>query len=429
MKTIATIWKEFLTLLRDPGGVAMIFLMPVLLVTVMSLVQDAPFRDYRQFRFDILCVNDDKDSLGIWMEQSLAQSGAFAMVKEINGKAISKEEAAALVNTGKYKAMIYIPAGATKHVSTSTGIVVQTLMSGFGVTEKPAKANLENVEIKLFFDPVIQANLRQSLLFGVEKIAAAAENKLLMRKFTEQIKTMTGSEADSSLTTLDMSKMVTVAEQRGSIGIDESAMNSVQHNVPAWTMFAMFFIVFPLAGNFIKEREDGSLLRIRLISGSPFPFIFGKYVFHFIICMIQFVLMMGVGLYLLPHLGLPKLTIGNRVGEIVLAAAAISMAATAFGMLIATFFKTHNQALAFSSVVVVVLAAIGGVWVPVYVMPEIMQTISKISPLAWGLDLCNSIFLRNVSVIDLLPALSKLIGFSLACLGLSYYFYSKRMLK
>src|ERR1700742_864609 len=103
-----------------------------------------------------------------------------------------------------------------------------------------------------------------------------------------------------------MSKLVTVTEQSRSMGFDSLSMNSVQHNVPAWTMFAMFFIVFPLAGNFIKEREDGSLLRLRLIAGSQLPFITGKYLFYLIICLLQFVLMMAVGLYLLPLLGLPK---------------------------------------------------------------------------------------------------------------------------
>ena len=89
MKIVATIYKEFLTLVRDPGGMAMIFLMPVVLVTVMSFVQDAPFRDYTQFKFDILCVNEDQDSLGTWVEHSLMSSGSFTMVKEYQGKSIT----------------------------------------------------------------------------------------------------------------------------------------------------------------------------------------------------------------------------------------------------------------------------------------------------------------------------------------------------
>ena len=426
MKTLATIYKEFLTLVRDPGGMAMIFLMPVILVTVMSFVQDAPFRDYTSFRFDILCVNEDNDSLGTWVEHSLASSGSFNLVKSYQGKSFTKDEAIKLVNDGKYKALVYIPKDATKKISNRTALVVQTLMAGFGITDKPKAQNNESVEIQLVFDPVIQANLKQALLFAVEKIVAGAENKLLMSKFSEQIKKVSGT-SDTSLASADLSKMVLVTEQKKSLGFDSLSMNSVQHNVPAWTMFAMFFIVFPLAGNFIKEREDGSLLRLRLIAGSQFHFIAGKYFFYLIICLLQFVLMMAVGLYLLPLLGLSKLVIGDKILFIATAALSIALAATAFGLLVATAFRTHHQALSFGSVSVVILAAMGGVWVPVYILPHAMQVISSLSPLSWGLELCNDIFLRNTSFSGLIPDISKLLVFALCCISLSYYFHNRRM--
>jgi len=428
MKVLATIYKEFLTLVRDPGGMAMIFLMPVILVTVMSLVQDAPFRDYTQFKFDILCINEDHDSLGTWLEKSLAASGSFHLVKDNQGKAFTREEAIKLVNDGKYKALVYVPKDATTKISKRTAVVVQTLMAGFGVTDKPKVIPNETVEIQLVFDPVIQTNLKQALLFAVQQIVASTENKLLMDRFSEQIKTVTGS-VDSSLAAADLSKMVTVTEQKKSLGFDNLAINSVQHNVPAWTMFAMFFIVFPLAGNFIKEREDGSLLRLRLIAGSQFHFIAGKFLFYLIICLLQFVLMMGVGLYLLPLLGLPKLVIGDKLLYIGVAALSISLAATAFGLLVATAFRTHHQALSFGSVSVVILAAMGGVWVPVYILPHAMQVISGLSPLSWGLELCNDIFLRTTPFSQLLPHISKLLIFATACLGLSYYFHNRRILR
>lgn len=426
MKILATIWKEFLTLLRDPGGMALIFVMPVALVTVMSLVQDAPFRDYTQFRFDILCVNEDNDSLGHWIEQSLTQSGSFRIIKEYQGKPLTTEQAVTLVNNGDFKALLHIPAHATTNITGKTVVVVQTLMAGFGLGDKPKQDKSDAVEIQLVFDPVIQANLRQSLLFALEKIVAGAENKLLMAKMGDEIKKITGT-VDTSLANADLSKMIIVTEQKKSLGFDSLVMNSVQHNVPAWAMFAMFFIVFPLAGNFIKEREDGSLLRLRLIAGSQFYSIAGKYLFYFLICLIQFVLMIAVGLYLMPLLGLSKLVIGQQMIHVAMAAVAIALAATAYGMVVATAFRTHHQALAFGSVSVVLLAAIGGVWVPVYVLPHTMQVVSHISPLSWGLELCNDIFLRNSGLKALLPHIGKLLVFAFVCLGLSYFFHSRRV--
>ena len=122
-------------------------------------------------------------------------------------------------------------------------------------------------------------------------------------------------------------------------------LNSVQHNVPAWTMFAMFFILYPLAGNFIKEREEGSMLRLRLISGSQWPVISGKFGFYFLICLVQFLLMIAVGIYIMPLLGLTKLVLGSNPLGILITACSVAMAATGYGVLIAVYFRTAQQAL------------------------------------------------------------------------------------
>ena len=63
MKILATVYKEFLLLVRDPGGMALIFIMPLALVIVMALVQDAPFRDYQEIKLEVLFIDEDQDSL------------------------------------------------------------------------------------------------------------------------------------------------------------------------------------------------------------------------------------------------------------------------------------------------------------------------------------------------------------------------------
>ena len=203
-------------------------------------------------------------------------------------------------------------------------------------------------------------------------------------------------------------------------------LNSVQHNVPAWTLFAMFFILFPLAGNFIKEREEGSMLRVQLIAGSQLPAIVGKFLFYFCVCLFQFAMMIAVGVYLMPLIGLAQLTLGNNLMGTMLTACSVAMAATGYGLLIAVYFKTPQQALSFGSISVVILAALGGVWVPVYVMPEALQTFSRLSPLNWGLESFNNLFLRDTSTMTILPDLLKLICFAMVTLIASILIHKSR---
>jgi len=426
MKILATIRKELLLLLRDMGGLAMIFLMPLILVTVMALVQDAPFRDYQDLKFQVLYVNNDKDSLGEVFEHSLREAKNLELVTNVNGLSITKEQASELVHSGKYKVAIILPQNASKTLNKKVKHSVAQLMANFGFGDE-VKDTVDNREIaiELVFDPVTKVNFKLAISNAIEKIAANAQSKLIIENLKTQMAAL-GSEQKKQV--IDFSNSLVVKEtEQPSTAI--ATTNSVQHNVPAWTMFAMFLILFPLAGNFIKEREEGSMLRLRLISGSSFPVIAGKYLFYFMICLLQFALMMAIGIYLLPKLGLARLSLGTNYEGVVLTAMAVGIAATAYGLLVAVFFKTHHQALAFGSVSVVLLAALGGVWVPTYVMPPTLQAISHFSPMSWGLEACNDLFLRNANTAAILPNIFRLVGFGTVLLVLSFMIYRSRETK
>ena len=92
---------------------------------------------------------------------------------------------------------------------------------------------------------------------------------------------------------------------------------------------------------------------------------------------------------------------------------AASLAATCYGIMLGTISRTYEQASMFGSISVVAASAIGGVMVPVYAMPEIMQKISVISPLGWGLNAFLDIFVRGGDVAAVTAELSLLLLFAL----------------
>ena len=57
-----------------------------------------------------------------------------------------------------------------------------------------------------------------------------------------------------------------------------------------------------------------------------------------------------------------------------------------------------NRPPTFGAVSVVIAAAIGGIMVPVFAMPPVMQTISIFSPLSWGLNAFLDVFVRGGSL-------------------------------
>ncbi|MBC7826817.1 MAG: ABC transporter permease [Chitinophagaceae bacterium] len=420
MKIIATIRKESLLLIRDPGGMALIFLMPLGLVIVMALIQDAPFRDYQETKLEVVFVDNDKDSLGKKIQNVFLQSPNIEFVQESDSN-----KARSVVRSGKYKAAIIIPAGASESLRKKNKQLIARIFANLGY---PGASNdsteLPTANILVLFDPAIKINYKQALASAVEKVIANVESEWIVDQLQNQLR---GNNSSKEKMKVDFSGVINVQQQYASKHTNENmVLNSVQHNVPAWTMFAMFFILFPLAGNFIKEREEGSMLRLRLISGSQFPVMAGKFLFYFGICLLQFMLMILVGIFIMPLLNLPQLGLGNNIIGILLTACSVAMAATGYGLLIAVFFRTPQQALSFGSISVVILAALGGVWVPVYVMPEMLQGISRFSPLNWGLESFNNLFLRDASTLTILPDVLKLIVFAMITLSISIFIHKSR---
>jgi ABC-2 type transport system permease protein len=215
-------------------------------------------------------------------------------------------------------------------------------------------------------------------------------------------------------------------EQLGKANKKEHVINSVQHNVPAWAIFGMFFIVIPIAGHMIRERDERSTMRIELIPRAYRFVAMGKILFYTLICTLQFICMFCIGIWLMPVLGLPALSLGAHPFSILLAGICIAYTATAYGYFVGAMFKTSNQAMPFGAISVVILSAIGGVWVPADILSPMMQKLSFISPLRWGLDAINTIMLRNGSITDVLLHMTVLLALGTLLWLISIYKNARR---
>ena len=127
-----------------------------------------------------------------------------------------------------------------------------------------------------------------------------------------------------------------------------------------------------------------------------------------------------LGKYIFPYIGLPALLIPSNFIGLIVVSIASALAAISFAMLVGTYAKTQDQASGFGAITIIILAAIGGVWVPTFVMPEYLQTIGKISPLRWCLEGFYTLFLKGGDWYLLYPALLFLILFTFGCQILIY---------
>lgn len=412
-KLLATVKKEALLLLRDKVGLSILFLMPMALIFVMTLIQDAAFKTINEKGIPIIFVNNDHDSLGILIEQGLRNNDLCTFYDSIDGKPASIESAQKAVAEGKFLVGIVIPRGSTEAIRKNvTQLVSETLNSDSTVSLKDS-AKEDSVEITILIDPVAKKSFLISVTSNLHEFISEVKTKIMFQTFSDQVAEIIPDKSTAPKNAYKKTQIIKYKEIYASKTEERIVPNAVQHNVPAWAIFAMFFIAIPLSGSIMKEKNEGSVFRLHTM---PTPFLLlinGKIIVYVIVCQIQFLLMLSVGLVFLPMLGLPALVLGHSYMGIFILTMATAFAATGYGVMVGTLATTEHQGAILGALSILLLSALGGIWVPSYVMPEVMRNISAYSPLNWALTGFYKLFLRSGGVGEILLDAVKLVAFFL----------------
>lgn len=406
-KLLASTYKELLLLLRDWGGVTILFIMPLLLLVVITSVQDSTFKTITDFKIPVLLVDNDKGEVSKSIIENLSESNSFEII-QID----SEENARESVFSGKEQLAIIIPENLSSSLQLKVDQNVAGILEKFGLEQDEDNNTPKLIppkEVRLYFDPATQLSFKTSVKNGIDKMISKIEIQSIYKAFQSELGEDDISSEDTTF--FDTESFISFNEILPTKGNKEIIPNSAQHNVPAWALFAIFFIIVPLSINLVKEKNQGTFIRLRTNPVQYSTVLGGKTIVYLGVCLIQFTLMLFVGLYLFPLIGLPKIDVSGKLSLLYTVAIFAGLAAIGLGLLLGTIAKTQEQSAPFGAIMVVILAAIGGVWVPVFVMPKFMQSLSKISPMNWGLEAFYDVFLRNASFANILPEILLLLLF------------------
>lgn len=402
-KLWASIYKEFLLLIRDLGGLTILFVMPIVLIITITLIQDSSFKSISASKIPLLIVDKDKGYISENIFEGIVNQNTFEVIlKE------KEEEVKNLVFKGDYQLAIIIPENLSRDLELKINQNVEGVLSEFGFEEEEEPKDIIEItpkEVRLYFDPAIQYAFKESIKSGIDQMISNIEAQSIYKAFQKQL-----SDDETSFT-FDSEKFISFKEIIPKLNNKEILPNSAQHNVPAWTLFAIFFIIVPLSINMVKEKSQGTLVRLRTLPISYATVLGGKTIVFSGVCLLQFVFMLLIGVYLFPAIGLPILEVSGKLMLLFIVSFFAGLAAIGLGLLLGTIANSQEQAAPFGATFVVVLAALGGVWVPVFMMPNFMQFLSNLSPMNWGLNAFYDVFLRNVGFLEILPELSLLFLF------------------
>lgn len=408
-KLLMSIRKEFLLLVRDLGGLVILFAMPLVLIITITLIQDGAYRNITEQRIPVLMSDGDRAEMSANIRENLNKSGFFEVITEQNGTFVNEETARKQVLEGKYLMAIIIPENLSTDLQNKVQQRVEQIVASFTGEESPPLDTLvQSKEVRIYFDPTVQISFKENIKNAIDKMVYQIENQFIYQAFEKELETETHFEARSQFITFKEINPKAIGK--------ELIPNSVQHNVPAWALFAIFFIVIPLSTNIVKEKTQGTGLRLFTSPVSYGMLMTAKTLTYLTISLLQFVLMVLVGIYVFPLLGLPQLDINGKIPMLTLIAIASGLSAIGIGVLLGTFSQTQEQSAPLGATLTVILAAIGGVWIPTFAMPSFMQTLSNISPMNWGLQAFYDILLREGTLVAIMPEVGMLLLFSITCI-------------
>jgi len=378
--------KEFLLLTRDYHALAVLFLMPALFVLLMA--------------FALAEVNQDRLpalSLELEIPQASEQSAFFT---------------AALRQQLPDGHMPDVSDQPLPRVRLSADFAGQLL-------------DAEQASLGLVFPAATDALTRQRLRAAVQ--VALAQTRL-MTFLLDSGELDPDSTQDERLALITQRTAVRIDEQQQlASGALAQRANASQHSVPAWLIFGMFFVMLPMANGFQREQQSGVLLRLRCLGVSMGTLALSKLLPYLAINLLQFALLLAIGVWALPLLGLPGLQLPGSVAAYVLLAGCLALAACSLGLAIASLARSGEQALMLSGGINLILAAIGGIMVPKSVMPEAMARLAEISPMSWALDAFLVLLVGQGSLSDVAPWCARLLLFAAIVGAAALFLFLKRL--
>lgn len=384
-QTLAVAKKEWRLLSRNLHGLAVLFLMPAIFVLIMSFT----LKNTLVARVDL--------PLAGWVQED---TSAFATqwAREWQSR-----------HPGPRFATRQALQQALEHRQVEAGVVVGTPLLAPGASAPDTR----KIEMWLGnrVQPAAAARLRAELSYSLLQ----AQVKRAAAEAGPFSGVLLDSASGNDLLAADAGVAVRYLYEIES----GRRLTAVQQTVPAWLIFGMFFVVIPIAGVLIQERNEGTLARLATMQVSPTAILGGKLLAFILLNWVQLVFMLLVGRWLVPLLGGDALSLDIHAGWFLLIAVATSAAAVGLALVIASWTRNFEHAAALGGGLNVVLAAIAGVMVPRVLMPPGLQTVSEWSPMGWALDGMQAVFLGSPTPDVLLPRAALLFAFGLACFAWS----------
>jgi len=390
-KLWATIIKDARVLWRDGVGLALMFVMPIVLVVVITDIQNSTFQLINKNKLPVLVCNRDTGASAKQLVEAIKKVGMFS----VSDLPKNQDEKAIADSMKKNDALmsIIIPADFTRKVMAKSKTTAGKALTSFGLQADSTQKDLGDLEpLKLYYNPVLQESIRLSVKGALQSALQLVESRQTLRSlyFSINEKPLPSKLEDEMLNNKAAINDIPVAIN-GSL----KPPNAAQHNVPAWTIFAMFFVIMSLGGSVVREKVSGSFIRLKTLPTNYIVGMLSKQIVYVGVTILQAVVIFSLGIWFFPLINLPALNLPADILGLLIVTILTGWCAVSYAICVGVFSETHQQNNGFGAISIVILAAIGGLMVPTFTMDTSLKTIANFSPMHWCLEAYYDLFLEN----------------------------------
>ncbi len=409
---LASAWKDLKIFFKDPGAVALIFLQPFMFIVVMSYALGGLFEPGED-QIRLLAVNQDRGTQAAVILQQLDNMEAFQVETAWEGQPLTREMAEKLIVKEKRNLALVFPPdfsevleqdpAAAERQATRVLVIVDPATSSQFV--EPVLGTLQGIIERSTYTAMVPKGL--DYLFEQLAPQAPAEQREVFKGRAQEA--MSGG-------LLGGRDPVVTVERTTPAGMQvEKYPDSFQQNVPGYTIYGIFWIVSLLAGSVLQERREGTFRRLLVAPMSRAVMLAGKLVPYYIINLIQLAIMLGASSLLF------GMSLGHSPAGLVAVSLAAAATATGLGVLISALARTEAQVGGLTILLLLTLSALGGCFVPRFIMPGWLRAIGLITPHAWALDAYQDLLVRGYGLLEVLPKVGGLAAFAVAFFGIGVW--------
>jgi ABC-2 type transport system permease protein len=409
-KLKATIIKDLRILTRDRVGLTLMFVMPVLLAILITAIQNSTFELVNNNKIPLILSNRDTGESSKQLASAIERIGMFEIInvpaseqdEEIKKRMNSKDALVALI----------IPKEFSQQISQKAANIASQAVRNIDVNGDSAQhEDMAVGPLTLYYHPVLQQSFRQSIQGALRSTLQIVESRQIVRKLYSSLN---NESIPDTLENQIIANRVPIDEVPVSRDGSRNIPNATQHNIPAWTIFAMFFVVISLGAAVVREKNSGSFTRLKTLPTSYLTALLSKQLTYLLVTFLQAVVIFSIGVWLFPLLGLSRLQLPADIGGLLVVTIICGWCAASYAIGIGVFAQTQEQANGFGAVSIVILAAIGGILVPSFAMPESLRFVMQISPLHWCLEAYYGLFLEGGNLKDILMNILPLLIITIA---------------